>query len=340
MPMQKATFCLVLICCGASALAQKPVQAHPEAQSILLNVQVTDKAGHPITGLTQSDFTLLEDGKPAPIRMFAALPGSDPGTVSIVLVIDEVNVGIDQVTFVRQQIAKFLRSYGGHLPASVSIDLLTEKDVTQLAPPETDGNRLASELEQSEAHFRPVPVTADWGPEERWQESIVALDKLEHYQAAKPGHELLIWISPGWAIFNPGGMMITDSEQAMWMKWIVGFSTGLRDARITLDVVSPGFGLRADQWEGFVKPVKKQGDANLANLSLQVLATQSGGRVLYAQNDPAHDLAACAEDATAWYAIRFDGQTDNKPDTWHDIEVKVDRPGAVVRTNNGYYSQP
>jgi VWFA-related protein len=337
---------LVLICCGACAFAQNHVQViSPEAQRapILLNVQVTDKAGHPITGLKQSDFTVLDDGKPAPIQLFAALPGAGPDAASIMLLIDDVNVSVGGVVFVREQVAKFLRSYGEHLPGPVSISVLSENGVNEIVAPLTDGNRLAWELEQTLPHLRPVPATADWGAQERFTDSIEGLEKITNYQLRRPGRMLLIWISPGWSLFENAGQMITDEQQQYWMKMIVTLSSGLRDARITLDEVNPAgpmAGLTASQWESFLKPVKKESDAYPTDLALQVLASESGGRVLYESNEPAQLLSECLEDATVWYAIRFDRAASKKPDTWHDVKVKVDRPDVVVRTNNGYYAQP
>ena len=37
-----------------------------------MDVVVTDKAGNPITGLKQEDFTVFQDGKPQPVRAFEA----------------------------------------------------------------------------------------------------------------------------------------------------------------------------------------------------------------------------------------------------------------------------
>jgi len=324
-------------------VAESPQRA--AAAPILLNVQVTDKAGHPIQGLQQSDFTLLDEGKPVPIRFFRALSGSQPNTVSIALLIDDVNADFNEVTFARQQIAKFLRSFGPHLPAPVSVILMTETNLTRLLAPLTDGNRLAWELEQSEAHLRPVPATADWGDVERWQDSMQGLRKIIAYLARQPGRTLLVWIGPGWPLFDNPGNMVTDQAQRFWMRAIVDLSTGLRTAQVTLDTVDPegpqdGAGLESSRWGAFLKPVKKPGDAWFGDLALQVLATESGGRVLYASNDAAAELSACAEDATAWYALSFDPQASDKPDRWHALEVKVDKPEVVVRTNNGYYAQP
>jgi VWFA-related protein len=43
---------------------------HTQAQLVQLDISVTDSTGRPITGLQQSDFTVLEDGQPQAIRTF------------------------------------------------------------------------------------------------------------------------------------------------------------------------------------------------------------------------------------------------------------------------------
>jgi hypothetical protein len=62
--------------------------------------------------------------------------------------------------------------------------------------------------------------------------------------------------------------------------------------------------------------------------------------VLSGSNDITGEIAKCANDESAWYSLTFDPQRGDTPDAWHDVQVKVDKPGTVVRTSNGYYAQP
>jgi VWFA-related protein len=48
------------------------VTIHTTTRLVQVDVVVTDKAGNPITGLKESDFTVLQDGKPQPVRAFEA----------------------------------------------------------------------------------------------------------------------------------------------------------------------------------------------------------------------------------------------------------------------------
>ena len=45
---------------------------------IQVDVSVLAEDGHPVRGLTQSDFTILEDGRPRPVASFAAVEIAPP----------------------------------------------------------------------------------------------------------------------------------------------------------------------------------------------------------------------------------------------------------------------
>jgi len=71
-----------LLCAGV-ALAQAPAfKVDANLQSIA--VRVADKRGRDISGLSQSDFTLLEDGKPQKIAFF----GADHQPISLAVLLD------------------------------------------------------------------------------------------------------------------------------------------------------------------------------------------------------------------------------------------------------------
>ena len=75
-----------------SAQEQRPVPVFPaRAEAITADVVVLDKDGRPVRGLTQQDFTLLEDGRPQTIVGFEARELTSPGngTLRERVVIDE-----------------------------------------------------------------------------------------------------------------------------------------------------------------------------------------------------------------------------------------------------------
>jgi hypothetical protein len=42
----------------------------------------------------------------------------------------------------------------------------------------------------------------------------------------------------------------------------------------------------------------------------------------------------------AYYTIGFDPPAAEHVDEYHELAVKVDKPGTTAHTNSGYYSQP
>jgi VWFA-related protein len=332
----------------APALAPRP--ASPPAQApgegrIHLDVVVTDKSGKPVAGLAPEDFTLKDNNLPAKILSFRAI---DPAAQSVsqpsevILLIDGVNEGFQTVALARQQIAKFLRENGGHLAAPVSVFVLNSDGVKVLLQPSMDGIALATQLDQSESKLRVIGRSAGInGAFERYELSIRTTDLIARNEAKRPGRKLLIWAGPGWPLLEQPGIQVSSHLQPQMFNEVVGLSTALREARMALYSVSLGEPqLGTYLYEGYLKGVKTPDKVNPANLALKVLAIQSGGRALPPDNDLAGQIAACVQEAGAFYTISFDPLPADKPNEYHDLKVEIDKPGLTAHTDTGYYNQP
>jgi hypothetical protein len=93
-------------------------------------------------------------------------------------------------------------------------------------------------------------------------------------------------------------------------------------------------------YKEFLHAVKSAHQAESGDLALQVVAVQSGGRVLDPSNDLAGQIAKCVEDLSAFYTISFTPAHADHADDYHDLKVQVARPGLAARTSTGYYNQP
>ncbi len=305
---------------------------------IRLNVVVRDKAGKPVTGLEQGDFTLLEDKHPAQIAAFHAWddPASAPPT-QIVLAIDTVHPAYFEVQFERQAIEKFLREQNGHLAHPVWILWLTDVGVSVQAPPSTDGLMLATQVHNMPGIRRFIDRTAQWGPMERFQMSIVQLQQILSAEAGHPGRKLVIWIGPQWALFPRMTRQLTNTMQQRMFDEIVALTNQLRQEQITLDSVSQGLG-NPVFYKDFLNPVKQPKDADLNPLTIEVLAVHSGGLVLQPSNDIQQELDTCAADAGPYYTLELAAPQGDAPDTYHDLAVEVDKHGLTARTVSGYFN--
>jgi VWFA-related protein len=326
-------------------------QAPPAStdRRITLDVLVTDKSGKPVPGLGQQDFTLLDNKQPQKILSFEAVQGgaatADP-PVEVILLVDQVNTNFTSVSFERSQIEKFLKAAGGELPRPVSLAVLSDSGMSISNLTTRDGSALATELDKNQAGLRSITRSQGvYGAQDRIGVSLNALQQLADYETPRPGRTLVIWISPGWPFLTGPREILSDKEQQRLFGNIVGLSDRLRQARITLYSIDPlgtadAGSSRIFYYEEFVKGVKKPRQVQIGNLALQVLASQSGGRVLNSNNDITGEIAACVADANAFYVLTFDRLLGDGPNEYHSLDIKFDKPGLKALTRTGYYAQP
>jgi VWFA-related protein len=321
--------------------------APPAERQIQLDVQVNDKSGTPVQGLRQEDFTLLDDKRPQSLLSFHAVDGEtsrDP--VEVVIVIDAVNVGFQTVGYERGEVRKFLLQDGGKLPVPTTLIFFTDSGAQMQPSASQDGNHLATVFDQFETGLRNITRSQGfYGAAERFDLSLKTLDQLIKYEKSRPGRKLVVWFSPGWPLLSGPNVQLSRKDTDHFFDAIVADSNDLRQARMTLYSVDPlGLadvgGVRISYYEEFLKGISKPDRSQAADLSLQVLSVQSGGRVLNGSNDLSQELATAVSDARAFYVMSFAAARADHPNEYHAIEVKVDKPGAKARTRTGYYAQP
>ena len=74
----------LLVASALLAHAQSPVVFKADSNLQSLAVRVTDRRGHGVRGLTASDFTVLEDGRPQKIAFF----GAEDQPISLAILLD------------------------------------------------------------------------------------------------------------------------------------------------------------------------------------------------------------------------------------------------------------
>ena len=315
----------------------------PPTRAIHLNVEVTEKSGAPVAGLTQQDFTLTDNNTSTPITSFrAATLASEP--VQVLLVLDAVNTRFTEVAYEQNQLQKFLKSDGGKLPVPTNLAVITDTGTQTEQTFTTDGNALSASLDHYSAGLRDLRRSAGiYGADERLDLSLKAMRQLSAYAATLPGRKILIWLSPGWPLLSGPRIELDAKQQNQIFANIVSFSTQLRQANLTLYSVNPlgaeeGV-FQANYYEEFLKGVSNPGKVDLGDLALPVLALQSGGLALQGSTDVAGSLRRCFQELQSWYEISFDPPPTDAPENYHHLNMKVDRPGLAVRTRDGYYTQ-
>lgn len=326
--------------------AQQPSPRASVSPTVQLDVTVTGRSGKPVSGLTQSNFTVLDNGAPQQILSFRAVqgPASDP-PVQIILLIDTVNTSFMKVAYERDQISQFLRKSGPTLPYPLSFVFFSNTNTQMQQVPSRNTAALLDELDKNVAGLRTLGRnTGIYGAAERAQLSLKTLSQIASLEQNTPGRKLLIWISPGWAYLSGLRIYLSPSNQRQLFSAVVGVSDVLQGARITLDSIDPvgveGAGFYTNYYQSFLKGVESPKDVQNGNLALQVLAQHSGGRVLNSGNDIAEKIAACVEDASAFYTLTIPRASADSTDTFHSLQIKLPDTSLKARTINGYYAQP
>jgi VWFA-related protein len=339
--------CTLLLVAFFLASVSAARQSNPSAQvrdsRISLDVVVTPKSGPPVSGLQQQDFTILDNKVPQRIASFRAVDGAQ-APIAVTIVIDAVNADYHTVAYERDQIDRFLRADGGDLDHLTNLAVLTDTGIQVLGDFSKDGNRLSASLDHYAVSLRLWRRSSFYGGADRFQISGEGLQDLIQREAARPGRKILIWVSPGWPLLSGPEVQLDTKEQQIFFRDIVGFSTDLRQNRMTLYSIDPAGAndqiARDTYWEVFVKGISKPGQVSVGNLGLQVLATQSGGVALSFDNDIAALLHRCLSDTRAYYEISFEPPAGNGETEYHHLEVRIARPGLTARTRQGYYSGP
>jgi len=340
-----AVILYVLSLCLSGA-AQQQAGASP----IQLDVVVTDKSGKPVPGLTQQDFTVLDNKHPANILAMHAHNAADvplgklDASTELIFVFDEANTTYEKTIYARQGIENYLKQNNGQLDHPVSIALFTDKGLQVQTEPTIDGNALATALEKQGQTYRAIDNGSVGGDFERLQLSLNAVDTLIEQEGPKPGRKVVIWVSPGWPLISGLRDILTTKQQQYIFDTAVRLSTDLRRARITFYSIDPrgagGTGERSVFYQNFTDGLTKLDNAAFGDLGLQVLVTQTGGRAIFGNDPIANSINHEVTDVSAYYTITIDAAPAERPNQYHQIDIKMTPPGLKARTRTGYYAQP
>jgi VWFA-related protein len=349
-------FFVILASAAAIALAspqQDKAQGTPQTprtapaaadNKMYLDVVVSPKNGAPVGDLSQQDFTLLDNKSPQAITSFQAITGRE-APIFVTIVLDAVNDDYRTLTFSRMQIEKFLRAEGGHLAYPVDLVVFNDKGMENLANYSSDGNALSATLDSDQIGIRFITRSAGfYGAAERLGLSTNAIRQLAMTLAAHPGRNIVLWASPGWPILSGPSVQLSSKDEDQIFADVVNFSNLFRAARMTLYAVNPLGSdesvFRGTYYREFLKGVSKPSQVLPGNVALQVLALQSGGLVFDFNNDMSAQLQKCIADSAPYYEISFVPQPSERPNEYHQIEIKLAKPGLTARTREGYYAQP
>jgi VWFA-related protein len=355
-----------------SAPAESPYVFTVNARLVVLDVAVTDKAGKPVDGLTAKDFQVLEDDKPQHIHAFDpptshALPAASvaAGIIAVfdpaqpasfghspvdVLVFDQLNTHFADSSFARRCLHDYLAGQPALLPQPTTLLTVYDNHFKLLQAFTRDRDALLRAVAAAPVQYPwklEVNGKAEYGPIERLDQSLRALEEIAQSYSRIPGRKNLIWVGGGFPTINPTTI---DGDDAQEVKDALQHVTDvLLDAHVTLYAVDPSStaaGMTEITDSSQAEYLLNAGDALAGNFDpfgsnedFDRLGPVTGGRVIRGRNDIGEQLAMSADLGAHYYTISYTPSSSSEAAAqYRKIRVVCLRPGLTVTTRTGYYS--
>lgn len=331
--------------------AQTPAGPIPQAtfkgstEIVQLDVSVLGPDGRPLEGLTAADFTVLKDGKSQPVIAVVpieiprpAVPSASwmqdfPSDVAsneldvrrlVVIVIDDANTGVDhgESRSVRLIANRIIDELGPSDLAAVTFTYLGgAQNLT------TDRTRLRRAVDS----FAPrnfgrgaVPLACQLQVGGCVISTLTSVGSV--LRSAPQGRKMVMFIS------STGAVQIRTDPFAPLSPAQEMFRT-LQQANVSVYAFNP-VGLVAGGTIGDWRHSQRGLD------DLQTITDATGGRTVAGTNTPEDSVPQIFHQNSLYYLVGF-RPTDTASDgRFHRVQIRVNRPGVIVRTRSGYFAPP
>jgi VWFA-related protein len=332
----------------ASAPADGAATLQVYSRLTIVDVTATDATGQPVHGLAQSDFTILEDGKPQPIRNFEEVgerpimptrqlppnvytnlqPPPPSSAVNIVLLDFANEAPIDssqpwqiaRSLQLQNQVKQAAATAVEQMPAGTRVAVISmTNDLHILQSFTSDPAILKAAINAAPLDLDGNGNKQDVQADMRNRMVLEAFNQISADTAGIKGRKNLIWFSMG----NPA---ITDPNHG----------PSLPDYSKPLSLAYDA--LTASQVS--IYPVAAQGVGRLgaAQLSLEQFAQATGGVAYSETNDMSTAVLKAIDNGANYYSIAYIPPDPRYDGVYHKIQVKVDQPGVKLDFRTGYYA--
>lgn len=319
--------------------SQAPYTLQVKARVVLTDVSVTDKHGNPVTGLTEDDFRILDNGKPqrpasfeehreqmAKLAQASAAPGRfsndylrhPPPQVNVIL-FDTTTIGVVDQMYLFQQMKRFVESLPANEPAAV---FTRWGDVAVELAGFTDDHQVLMA-----AIRRAIPRLQQPGA---WMASdLDTLQQMALYLHQIPGRKNLLWFTGGARLFltqDPGGIPSDPAMDPAARRAVYDMLEAERIAIYPIDArgLTVVFG-------GAAMAVAAQ------QMQMRQDAAATGGAAYVNTNG----LAQAAQHILAtdgdYYTLTYSPNDLRDDAKWHRVEVKLARRDVQLSYRHGYF---
>ncbi len=298
------------------------------------------------------------------------LQRADTPTSTTVILFDGLNTRFQDQAYARKQIVKFLGEIqphdrvalyllGGNLRilhdftnnsehltqalAKYRGQISSELDAADPAPVDPTGN---DDLDQFLANSN--QVISDFYNVNKANFTLDAMEAIAHHLASLPGRKNLVWVSGGFPFtlgLEPEDFSLDhpNREHRTFNEETTRVARAMNDANIAIYPVDAR-GLMVDpRMSASVRGTSARGGVQAPKIffppnldTMEILAERTGGKAFYNTNDLTSAVRNAVNDARVTYTLGFYPDSGDWDGKFHDIKVKVDRPGVDVRYRKGF----
>jgi len=408
-PLLSLWFAILPGCFVLSATALAQIQAaQPDdagrpvfktnARTVVVDVVVTGKNGRPVEGLRREDFLAEEDRKPqaisyfeehsvappAPVELpklppnvFTNVPPAPPTDSVTVLLLDSLNTPIEDQSFVRAQMLKYLKALppgrrmaifalgmrlryiqGFTDDASLLIAVLENKKSgasPQRSPLLRSPDDMAAEAQASDLGAEHAAAAAafqqfqgeqaDFQFGQRVGLTLEAFQQLANYLAGVPGRKNVVWFSTAFPVVVSPSPDMNDAMPRDYQDTVKKTDDLFAAADVAVYPIAAG-GLAPDATYGASRqgPSSLLGDSIRRNANfatMDEIARDTGGEAIYNTNGLNEALAKVDEHGSHFYTIAYTPTNAAADGRYRKIEVKLApsvAAGYKLAYRRGYYA--
>lgn len=344
--------CFLLAISGLwRAAAQDDVVIRTTTSLVEVRVVAEDKHGKPIADLKRSDFQILDNGRPQPIRLFAAYrgpaavaspkaasddqsDGSSPTPSDYALILlDWLNTSYGNRIFVQEKVLQLLKDYQPRQRLAVFVlssnnprllcDFTYDRDLLTYMV-----SRLSLDPEDTLGPSRGDPTFA--GRDARGGQTPQA--DIAREAALNKASRQTVDTSVAFEKIADHMLHVPGRKALLWVTTGIPMVIG---GSYYAAFIESAFG-KLNKADTAIYTIDARGlSMTPPSDSLFEFADRTGGKIFYSRNDLDECMRVALEDMAVSYTLGFHLPEDGKPGM-HELQVRVNRPGIKLRYRESY----
>ena len=279
-------------------------------------------------------------------RTFIAGDDNPDGNAPVtIFVLDLLNSSFEDFAFIRYSVHRYLAAQPPLLAAPAEMMVIGNQSLELLQGPTRNKEDLLSALDHLPPAI-PYKWASDSFIEERFNQSVDALQDIALENKGVPGRKNIVWVGHGFPGFTTRGLtwpVVRELQQKMHAT-----TNMLVDSRISLFVIYPGLKVGHFVNFGGRSPVTlTEGDAEAdinsdnpfaQDINFGVFVNETGGKLFYNRNDVDAEMQRSQLLGSEYYTLTYQPHGGNEDGKFRQIHVTLRDPNLRAVTKTGYYA--